>query len=113
MLPTFPAKLLVIDATSCPNHPKESVLRECMDAWDKLLVKRALEKTKIIIKLFFNFRQLCISLPNNKFIAWTMNTNKLLVNRRSTTKELEWTIEQLRHFALVVSGDHNFLSRPW
>jgi hypothetical protein len=52
-----------------------------------------------------------ISLPENKFIAWTSAINKLLVEGWSTAKELESTIGQLGHLALVVPEVHHFLSR--
>jgi hypothetical protein len=59
----------------------------------------------------FDFQRLLISLPENKFIAWTTTINKLLVEGSSTAKELESTIGQLGHLALVLPGVHHFLSR--
>ncbi len=82
-----------------------------MDARDKLKAEAGLSKTKMILGWMFDFRRLLISLPENKFIAWTTNINKLLVDGSSTAKELESTIGRLGHFALVVLGVHHFLSR--
>ncbi len=50
-----------------------------MDARDKLKAKAGLSKTKMILGWFFDFRRLMISLPENKFIAWTSAINELLV----------------------------------
>jgi hypothetical protein len=60
---------------------------------------------------FFDFRQLRTSLPENNFIAWTENINKLIADGTSTAKEFELTIGRLGHLALVVPGVHHFLSR--
>jgi hypothetical protein len=63
-----------------------------MDARDKLKAEAGPSKTKMIHGWSFDFWRLLISLPKNKFIAWMMNINKLLVKGLSTTKELESTI---------------------
>ena len=65
----------------------------------------------MILGWMFDFRRLRISLPENKFIAWTTTINKLLANGSSTAKELESTIGRLGHLALAVPGVHHFLSR--
>jgi hypothetical protein len=82
-----------------------------MDARDKLKAEAGPSETKMILGWSFDFRHLLISLPKNKFIAWTMNINKLLVEGSSTAKELESTIGRLGHLALVVPGANHFLSR--
>jgi hypothetical protein len=86
------AALLVIEATARPLHPNEPIPRESMDARDKLKAEAGLSKTKVILGLFFDFRRLMISIPENKFIAWTSAINELLVEGWSTAKELESTI---------------------
>jgi hypothetical protein len=63
-----------------------------MDARDKLKSEAGPSKIKMILGWLFNFRGLLISLPKNKFIAWTININKLLVEGSSTAKKLESTI---------------------
>ena len=81
-----------------------------MDTRDKLLAEAGLLETKVILGWLFVFRQLRIPLPENKFIAWTENINKLIADGTSTAKELESTIRQIGHLALVVPGVHHFLS---
>ncbi len=60
-----------------------------MDARDKLKAEAGLSEKKMILGWSFDFRRLLISLPENKFIAWTSTINKLLVDGLSTAKELE------------------------
>jgi hypothetical protein len=105
------AALLAIDATARPNHPDEPIPRESMDARDKLIAEVGPSETKMILGWMFDFRRLWISLPENKFIAWTTTINKILANGSSTATELESTIGRLGHLALAVPGVHHFLSR--
>ncbi len=63
-----------------------------MYARDKLKAEAGLSETKMILGWLFDFRRLLISLPENKFIAWTTTINKLLVEESSTAKELKSTI---------------------
>jgi hypothetical protein len=60
-----------------------------MDARVKLLAEAGLTETKIILGWFFDFKQLQISFPESKFIAWMTKINKLLVEGKSTANELE------------------------
>jgi hypothetical protein len=105
------AALLAIDTTARPNHPDKPIPRESMFARDKLKAEAGLSETKMILGWSFDFQRLLISLPKNKFIAWTTTINKLLVEGLSTAKELKSTIGRLGHLALVVPGVHQFLSR--
>jgi hypothetical protein len=105
------AALLTINTTAWPNHPEEPTPHKSMDARDKLIAEMGPTKTKIILGWDFDFRRLLISLPQNKFDAWTTNIRKLLVEGSTTAKKLESTIGQLGHLTLVVPGIHNFLSR--
>jgi hypothetical protein len=105
------AALLAINTTAWPNHLEKPIPRESMDARDKLKAEAGPSETKMILGWSFDFRCRLISLPKNKFIAWMMNINKLLVEGLSTAKELESTIGWLGHLALVVPGVHHFLSR--
>ncbi len=104
------AFLLAINTTTWPNHPKEPIPRESMDARDKLFAEAGLTEIKMILGWEFDFRRLKIALPENKFIAWTMDDNQLLAAGMTTTKDLESRIGRLGHLALVVLGIYHFLS---
>jgi hypothetical protein len=103
--------LLAINATARPNHPNKPILRESMDARDKLIAEAGLTEIKMILGWEFGFRRLKILLPENKFIAWTADVNQLLTTGMTTAKVLESTIGCLGHLALVVLGVYHFLSR--
>ena len=81
-----------------------------MDAWDKLFAEAGLAEIKMILGWEFDFRHPKISLPKNKFIAWTTHVNQLLVAGLTTAKELKSTIGRLGHLALVVPGVYHFLT---
>jgi hypothetical protein len=82
-----------------------------MDARDKLQAAACLSETNVILGWLFDLRKLQISLPENKFIAWMTNINKLIAKGTTTAEELKSTIGQLGHLVLVVPGVHHFLSR--
>ena len=67
------AALLAINATTHPNHPNKPIPWKGMEARDKLLAEADLAETKVILGWLFDFGQLRISLPKNKFIAWMAN----------------------------------------
>ena len=81
-----------------------------MDGRDTLRAEAGPAESKVILGWDFDFRRLIISLPENKFVAWTTNVSQLLLNETTTAKELEPTIVRLGHLTLVVLGVHNFLS---
>ena len=49
------ASLLAINATARPNHPKEPIPRESMDARDKLFAEAGLTELKMILGWEFDF----------------------------------------------------------
>ena len=65
------AILLVIHVASRPKDANEPIPREDMAALNKLIAEAGPEETKIILGCFFNFRKLLISLPENKYVAWS------------------------------------------
>ena len=77
---------------------------------DKLRAEAGPAETKVILGWDSNFRRLMISLPKNKFVAWTTNISQLLLNETTTAKELESTIGCMGHLALIMPGVHNFHS---
>ena len=82
-----------------------------MEARNKLFAKAELEEMKIILGWLIDFRRLIISLPSNKFIAWTDSINKIVTRGTSTAKELETTIGRLGHLGAIMPFVYHFLSR--
>jgi hypothetical protein len=82
-----------------------------MPALAKLAAEAGLEEVKTILGWFFDFRRLLISLPENKFLAWKTEVERLIETGSSTAKELESLIGRLTHLSTIVPSVHHFLSR--
>ena len=63
------ATLLEIHVVVCQKHLSEPVTREEMAALAKLLVEAGAEEKKTSLGWNFDFRQLLVLLPENKFLA--------------------------------------------
>jgi hypothetical protein len=77
----------------------------------KLKAEAALSESKTILGWLWNFRQLIISLPLNKFVAWTKSVQETISAGYINSKEFESTIGRLNHLSLVVPLVNHFLSR--
>jgi hypothetical protein len=82
-----------------------------MEAQNKLSAEAGLEEEKIILGWHVNFCHLIISLPDSKFIAWTVSIKETLSHGTSTAKELEMMIGCLGHLGAIVPIVYHFLSR--
>ena len=65
------AHLLAIAATSRPSHSNKPIPREEMEAINKLIAKATPEELKLILGWMMDFHKLIISLPDNKYQAWS------------------------------------------
>ena len=63
------AILLAIYASVRPVHKLEHIPRDEMAALAKFLAEASLEETKMILGLFFNFKNMTVALPDN-YVAW-------------------------------------------
>jgi hypothetical protein len=99
-----------MDATVCPNHPEEPMPCKSKVTRDTLRAEAGPVESMIILEGDFNFRQLIISLLENKCVTWTTNVIQLFHNETTTAKNLESNFGRLGHFAIIVPGVHNFLS---
>ena len=91
------AALLAIHTSARPLHPEEPIPREEMAALAKLLAEAGPEEVKTILGWLFNFRTLTVSLPDDKFIAWSNAIKKMQDDGKVAPKELETTIGRLTH----------------
>jgi hypothetical protein len=105
------APLLAIHTCARPLHAHEPIPRNHMESQNKLTAEANLSEVKIILGWKWDFRRLIISLPENKFIAWTNIITTILETKKVTTKELESTLGRLTHLSLVLPFVHHFLSR--
>ena len=105
------ALLLAIFTAARPKHPSEPIPSEEMAALAKFLAEAGLEETKTILGWDFDFRRMLVSLPENKFAAWSEAISSILENGVVTAKELETNIGRLVHLGLVLPYVHHFMSR--
>ena len=82
-----------------------------MAATSKLIAEAGLSEVKMILGWRWDFRRLIISLPDNKYAAWTTQIEQILHEKSVMTTKLETTIGRLTHLSLVVPFVHHFLSR--
>ena len=105
------ATFLEIHVIARQKHLSEPVPREEMAALAKLLVEAGAEEKKTILGWNFESRQLLVSLPKNKFIAWSKAITKIMDRGEENTKELEQNIKRLVHLGMVLPFIHHFSSR--
>jgi hypothetical protein len=105
------APLLAIHTCARPLLPKEPIPCTPMAAKPKLKAEAGLTEVKIILGWKWDFRQLIISLPYNKYTSWSAALNNMIIEGEVTTSHLETVIGRLGHLALVVPPVHHFLSR--
>ena len=86
------AHLLAIAATARPSHDEEPIPREPMEARNLLVAEATPEEIKLILGWTMDFRSLIISLPDNKYTAWSESIQQLLVTGSAKAKELETLI---------------------
>ncbi len=105
------APLLAIHITARPVDDHKPIQRDEMAAKAKVSTEGALEEQTINLGWCFDLRQLTITLPENKLIAWTESINSMLLIGKTTQKELEQLIGRRSHLGMVVPFVHHFLSR--
>jgi hypothetical protein len=105
------ATLLAIDVSARPKHISEPIPREDFEARNKLSAEAGLEERKTVLGWLIDTRRLLLSLPNNKFVAWTEIISSVLTRGTTTAKEMESIIGRLGHIGMAVPFVHHFLSR--
>ena len=105
------APLLAIDTCSRRVDAGEPIPRHNMAALHKLSAEGRLEEIKMILGWLWDFRRLIISLPVEKFTAWSSEINKMISNGETTSADLESTIGRLTHVSMILPPVHHFLSR--
>jgi len=105
------APLLAIHACSRPILESEPIPCHLMVSNKKLKAEAALSELKTILGWDWDFCWLIISLPTNKYTAWSKIISDSISSGHVTAKEFESTIGRLSYLALVVPFVNHFLSR--
>ena len=103
--------LLAINIVSRDVHESEPVPRTEIAEKKKLLAEAGPEEVKIIMGWVFNFRDLTVSLPERKYIAWTDVMRTVLAKNKTNYKELEIIIGRMVHVGVIMTQIHHFMSR--
>jgi hypothetical protein len=82
-----------------------------MAALHKLSAEGRLEETKMILGWMWDFWQLTISLPINKYMVWLALISRMITNKEMTLGNLDTTIGRLTHISMIIPFVHHFLSR--
>jgi hypothetical protein len=82
-----------------------------MDERNKLIAETGLTEQKIILGWSFNFRRMTISLPENKFRAYSKAISEIINHGWTSRGELETNIGRWVYLGQTVPPVHHFLSR--
>jgi hypothetical protein len=105
------APLLAVSVTSRVVSELKPLPRDNMDAQNKLIAETGLPKQKIILGWSFDFRRMTISLPENKFRAYSKAISEIINCGWTSKGELETNIGRWAHLGQIVPPAHHFLSR--
>ena len=90
------------------NYP---LPRDEMVSITKLTAELGLSETKIILGWHYNTRRLLISLPKDKYVAWSSQLQHLLLKKKTNHNELKTLIGRLDHTSSVMSLARHFMER--
>jgi hypothetical protein len=109
------AALLALDVLGRPLLPDggEFLPRDKVLAIVKAIAEGTPAERLIVLSWMIDTRRLLISLPTNKFTAWTANINNFLLSKghRVKLRTLETMVGRLQHVANIVVQGHHFLGR--
>jgi hypothetical protein len=103
--------LLAIDACARPKHLNKPIPSKEMEAHNKLEAEAGLEECNTILGWLVDTRCPLLSLPNNKFIAWTTIIKEVIEQGTTTAKEMESIIRCQGHHRMAIYFVYHFLSR--
>ena len=89
---------------------KEPVFRREQLSLSKLLAEGTPKEIQIVLGWLINTRLLTMSLPNDKYLAWKKDIQKLIDHGDVTKEELESVIGRLNHASYVLPLARHFLS---
>ena len=105
------ACLLILHALARPKHPNEPIPRHPMASEDKFKAEAGATELKMVLGWLCDYRRLIVSLPHNKFVAWTNELQAIIDSKKAEAKQLEQNIGRLIHVAQILPEIYHFLNR--
>ena len=102
---------LAIDATVRPLAKNEPLPRDPFLKQSKVTAEGALEEIKTILGWVFDTRRLKVSLPQDKYKAWSSTIESILQKGTANQKELETMIGRQTHAAAIMPMARHFICR--
>jgi hypothetical protein len=102
---------LAIHSIACPLDPINPMPRKDIIAMKKFLAEGKLEERKIVLGWEIDTRSLIVSLPQDKFIKWNLELEKLLSAKRVNKQQLEISLGRINHLANIMPTIRHFLGR--
>jgi hypothetical protein len=115
-LPRLIARLLLAPAVAIhavfrPLHPSEQQTRDHVLSLRKLQGDGALCEQKVVLGWLINTRSFTLSLPSEKFTAWTADIHKLIADGFTTKSHLATLIGRINHAAIILPFARHFIHR--
>jgi hypothetical protein len=104
---------LAMFLTSRPHAGEdlEPIIRRAILSIPKLLAEGSPAERQIVLGWMLDTRRLLISLPDDKYQAWTESIKSIVANAACTKDDLETLVGQLNHAAHIIPMARHFLSR--
>ena len=105
------AVLLAIEIVARQHDPNDPVPRDHIVSISKLLAEAALEEQKILLGWHLDTRRLLVSLPEEKYIAWSNMIKDVIKRGSSSFDELDSLVGRLTHVTVIIPYSKHFMSR--
>eukprot|EP00956_Cyclotella_meneghiniana_P041802 scaffold240189_cov13-Cyclotella_meneghiniana.AAC.1 len=73
-----------------------------MASEDKFKAEAGATEIKMVLGWLCDYRRLMVSLPFNKFVAWTNELQAIIDSKKAEAKQLEQNIGRLIHVAQIL-----------
>ena len=107
----LPAAILLAIELFTRQYVNFPIPRDEMVSITKLVAELGMSEQKIILGWMYDSRRLLISLPREKYLAWSHQIRDLLKRKRSNHNELKTLVGRLDHAAGVMPLARHFMER--
>ena len=104
------AVLLAIEIVGRQQNDNDPIPRHHLVSISKLIAEAALEERKVLLGWVLDTRELTVSLPEEKIIAWSSLICKVINKGTSNHDKLDTTIGRLTHVSVVIPYMKHFMS---